>query len=321
MKLLIDEDKIDEVAEVLKSEVKSLEVDDFTNPLLYPPVNASRRTILQYFLVLVAMDHRLSRPNRPYEGYVDGMLFHGADLLYRLGVKKLEEDPAFFDAESLAKITAKDVIDWLSVRGEKIASPPDPDVRAMLLRDLGLKILRLYDGDPYLIITTSKGFLKSQGSGFIEILRVFLAYNDPVEKKSYLLAKFLERRGVLAILDNHNKEVPVDNHLVRIALRLGLIDVDQKLLEKIAFKIEFSESEDVAIRFVTRLAYKRLSARAGIDPFILDDYLWSFGRKICSRDNPKCRTKNECPLANICRASRNPLYMTSEHFFYNTWWY
>ncbi|MEM5873404.1 MAG: hypothetical protein QW065_01250 [Acidilobaceae archaeon] len=300
--------------------VKSIEPDRFLDPELYPPTSASRRTVFQYFLVMVAMDHRLSRPGRPYEGYVEGKLYHGADLLYRLGAKKLKEDLDFFEPRRLATISIKDVKEWLTLHNDK-ASPPDPDIRAELLKDLGVKLLKLYDGDPILLLTESRGFLKNRGSGLIEILKVFKAYNDPVEKKAYLLAKFIERREVMSFLDPQNKEVPVDNHLVRIALRLGLVDVDSTFLEKIAYGIEVSEDEDVLLRFATRTAYKKLISKVGVDPFVLDDFLWNFGRKVCRRESPVCKSGEGCPLAPTCRANSNPLYMVPEHKYLETWWY
>lgn len=321
MFLSVSEDTITEASRLFNRVVSSIEVDGFTDPLLYPPLSAGRRTVAQYFLVMVAMDHRLSRPGRPYEGYVEGKLFHGADLLYRLGAKKLSEDPSFFEAENLARITAGDVVEWLTVRGEREASPPDPELRAELLRDIGLKLLKLYDGDPYLMLLSTRGYLKNRGSGLIETLKIFKAYSDPVEKKAYLLAKFLERRAVFTPLDPHHKEVPVDNHLVRIALRIGLIDVDGNTLERIAARAEFGESEDVMLRMVVRLAYRILSSKAGLDPFILDDFLWWFGRTYCRRENPSCRARGECPLIKVCKAYSNPLYMVPEHSYLNTWWY
>ncbi len=313
----------------------SIDIDGFTDTRYYPPPTASKRMVAAYFLVMVAMDHRLSRPGRPYEGIVDGEFYHGADLLYRLGAKKLEEDPGFFEPSRLARITEREVLEWLTVeyRGRKIA-PPDPGVRAMLLRDLGEKLDALYSGDPYEVVKRSRGLLRDRnGDGFIDRLKVFKAYQDPVEKKAFLLAKFLERRFVLEVVDHENKEVPVDNHLVRIAVRTGIIGVSTVILEKIARQIPFTPWEDVMLRLSARRAYKIVSQSSGIDPFILDDFLWMFGRKCCTRDEPSCRAgcrescrqiggcNGGCILAPVCRAYRNPLLMVYEHRFLDTWWY
>ncbi len=307
-------------------------IDDFTDPRFYPPRDAPRETIAMYFLVMVAMDHRLSRPGRPYEAVVSGERFHGADLLYRLGAEKLRSDPEFFTAERLSRITADEVKEWLSA-GE--AKPPDADLRARLLRDLGRKLLSLYEGSAYAIIAESKGYLRAgAGEGFIDRLKVFAAYQDPVEKKAFLLAKFLERRNVVRFLDPENKEVPVDNHLVRIAVRLGIVEVDPATLERIRSQVELDWREDVMLRLATRSAYKKVAQAAGVDPFLLDDFLWMFGRKCCTREAPSCRhgcrsdceaiggcAGGACSLSNVCEAYSREDLMVPEHRFLNTWWY
>ncbi len=324
------------VGEILKKHIPMLPVDYFVDTEFYPPKNASKEEITMYFLVMVAMDHRLSRAKRPYEGYVDGKFYHGADLLYRLGSKKLAEDPEFFTADRLSKISKEDILGWLSISYKnRIARPPDPEVRVQLLRDLGQKLSLLYDGSAYKLIVESKGYLKEKyAEGFIDRLKIFKAFQDPVEKKAYLLAKFLERRGVLRVNDPQHKEVPVDNHLVRIALRLGLIKVDKETLEKIAAGINFSWEDDILLRLTTREAYRLVSLRASVDPFILDDFLWAFGRKCCKREAPVCRkacseackriggcSEEGCILRKACSAYTNPLLMVPEHNYVDTWYY
>ena len=331
----IDWEAIDRMASSLKRVKLGIRVDRFDDERYYPPLNAPRRDVVLYFLVMVAMDHRLSRPGRPYEAVIGGELFHGADLLYYRGAEAYRRDPSFFDPENLARATPRTVVEWLGVEyGGRLVKPPDPDVRAELLRDLGYKLVNYYGGDAYRLVSESKGFLRlGVGEGFIDRLKVFKAYQDPVEKKAFLLAKFLERRGVLEVKDHYNKEVPVDNHLVRIALRTGIISVDQATLEKISLGVDFSEEEDVLIRYTARIAYKEVARRAGIDPFILDDYLWSFGRKCCTPARPTCKAtcsrgcakslgciSGRCVFQEWCKASSNPLFMVTEHRFFK-WWY
>ncbi len=321
---------------VLGGLMARLRVDSFTDQRFYPPESADRETIAMYFLVMVAMDHRLSRPGRPYEGVVDGEVYHGADLLYRLGRKTLDEDPDFFTAERLSKISEADVRKWLSARDSRgrVVEPPDPALRAMLLRDLGIKLSSFFDGSAYRVVLASRGYLKRGAGGFINELKVFKAYQDPVEKKAYLLAKFLERRGVLHIADPHNKEVPVDNHLARIAVRLGIVRVDRDTLEAIALGRPFTWEEDVLLRMTARLAYKEAAREAGVDPFVIDDFLWMFGRKCCTREDPVCRSGcrraceelgacsgGSCVFEEVCLARRDPIYMVPEHNYIDTWYY
>ena len=331
MMISINHDRIVNLADLFSRAVRSMQIDDFTDTDYYPPRDADRETVTMYFLVMVAMDHRLSRPGKPYEAVIDGKVYHGADLLYKLGSLKLRRDPEFFTAERLASINRDELLKWLSIGKVK---PPDIDVRVKLLRDIGVKLLKLYNGSAYAIVEESRGYLRrGVGEGLIDLLKVFSAYQDPVEKKAFLLAKFLERRMVVRFNDPYNKEVPVDNHLVRIALRLGMVSVDGNTIERIRLKIDFDWREDVALRLAVRQAYKLLAAYSGLDPFILDDFLWLFGRRCCLTENPVCKVGcndrcsaiggclETCIFKDRCLAYGNSKYMIPEHRFLRTWWY
>ncbi len=328
----INYDRIDEIAKRIKGKL-NIPLDDFTDPKYYPSKNDEPESVLRYFFFMVAIDHRLSRPNRDYEGIVDGEFFHGADLLYRLGAKKYYEDPKWFTPENMANLTLETVRNWLAVSKPKPVEPPDLEVRLMLLRDAGRKLLKLYDGMVMKIIEESKNYLKALHGGLIDRLKVFRAYEDPVEKKPYLFYKFINRRGLFNPVDKENIEIPVDNHLARIALRLGIVEVEGVLEKKILEKREAEWWEDVVLRVAVRKAYKLLAEKIGVDIVLLDDFLWMFGRTCCLRDKPSCRKCSEkcsktpwcvngrCILYDICSAGRGlkPLYY--EHMYLNTWYY
>ncbi len=306
-------------------------VENFTDKRFFPLENEEPELVARYFIVMVAMDHRLSRPGKPYEAVIDGKHYHGADLLYRLGMKKLYEDPGFFDPTRLSKVRERDIEDWLSTGSSR---PPDARIRAMLLRDIGYKLLKLYDGKVLSLISAARNRLKTGlHNGFIDRLRSFIAYNDPVEKKAHLLAKFLERRRLLRVNDSNNKHVPVDNHVTRLALRWGIVVVKGTWLAKIKKKQVFTHDEDIMLRLVIREAYKRLCGLSSMDPYILDDFLWSFGRKCCRREEPVCINEchescskvggcrnNACILSGVCQAFSKKVFLP-EHSYYDTWYY
>jgi len=320
--LSIDRARICRFARILRSVLRNVTLDTFTDTRFYPPADADVETALRYFLAMVAIDHRTSRYG-PFEGYVDGEFFHGADLLYRLGTKKLSEDPEFFSPERLARISVDDVKRWLSVDGRVIW---DPEVRALLLRDLGRKLLRMFGGSALRLVRSAGNYLKRpSGHGLIDMLKAFKAYSDPVEKKPYLLTKFISRRGYFRYVDIENSEVPVDNHLVRIAFRIGLVTLHEKLINMIAKGDEVSEEDDVNIRLAVREAYKLVARACGVDPLVFDDYLWMFGRRYCTRIDPLCvrrqAPEGTCPFIGVCRFSGKDSLIITEHNFPNTYYY
>ena len=328
----IDEAQAARVGSALRGAAASYAAspEDFTDPRYYPDRGADAETVAAYFLVMVAMDHRLSRPGRPYEARITGEgLYHGADLLYRLGRRLLDQDPGFFSAERLERVSVEEVRAWLCV-GE--ACPPDPGVRAALLRDLGRKLRLLYGGSALRLIEESGGYLHTwspEAPGLVERLRLFEAYSDPVEKKAMLFAKFVERRGLLRVRDPWNKRVPVDNHLTRIALRVGLVELEPRLWEKLRRGLEYTPWEDVALRVAVREAWHLAARHAGVDDFLLDDLLWTMGRRICVHGEPRCRRCSghaacrggECVLRPVCPVGLRAAEPVEEHLFLDTYWY
>lgn len=291
---------------------------DIYDERYFPSKKHDLETTLRYLLVVVALDHRLSRPGKPYEACLDDGCYHGADLLYRITRLILDEKPDFFNPEYLRNLTMEVFTKYYNVDNAVV---PDPDTRVYLLRDIGDKLLSLFNGRVEVLVDKSSNRLKNTVGkpGLIELLKVFRAYEDPVEKKAYLLAKFLEARGVLKIRDSYNKEVPVDNHLTRIALRTGIVEVKGLLFKKIKEGREASWTEDIMIRLTVREAFKKVALESGIDLFVFDDFLWLLGRKTCYRDKePLC---SKCVFKNICRAYSDSEYMVSEHMYYNTWYY
>ncbi len=314
----IDRDIVSKLAYKIKYSVDKLPKLNVYDEKLYPSRRDDLESILRYFLVVVALDHRLSRPGRPYRHCFNSECYKGADLLYYLSKKIYDENPSFYNPENLSKIKPEDVEKIYSIGKARV---PDPVVRAYLLRDLGFKLTRLYNRSVLELLEKSGSRIRGSidKPGLVDLLRVFRAYEDPVEKKSFLFIKFLILRELFKPVDPWNMEVPVDNHLTRIALRIGVVGLKGVLWRLVKESKPVDYGDDVLIRFMVRRAYKLVSIEAGVDPCIVDDALWVYGRKVCLRDQPpKC---SMCLFKDFCRAYMDREYMVSEHNYYNTWYY
>ncbi len=307
----LDMEQIRKVAEVLRS--LNITPDNFTDPRFYPSPTDDEEHVLGYFFAMVAIDHRTHYP-RPYVLKIGEEEYRGADLLWRLGKELYDRDPEFFTARRLSELDEETVRKWLCPDGVQLW---DINIRTFLLRDLGYKVLTFYEGAFIKIVKKSNKRLYNNGEGFVERLKIFRAFEDPVEKKAFLLVKFLYRRRLLQIEDIENLEVPVDNHLVRIAYRLGIVKINEELLKLIKNHVELPLDLDIEIRKTVRKAWKLISKNANMDPTVLDDFLWSHGRRTCTQQEPKCHT---CPLRNICKAHMEGEYIT-EHVHTLTWYY
>lgn len=312
----IDHVIVDRVSRVLKNKANELPRLDLYDERYYPPRNFEAEKVIEYLIAVVALDHRLSRPGKPYYACLEDGCYKGSDLLYRLAMRKFLEDPDFFTPPKLSGISVEDVKLMLSAGS---AEPPDAEVRAMLLRDLGFKLVKLYDSSAFKLIISSNNRVRGTlfEPGLVNNLKVFRAYEDPVEKKSMLLAKFLKIRGLFNPTDDI--DVAVDNHLSRVALRLGLVMVSGPLWNKIRNGWEVTQEEDILLRAFIRRAYRYVASRSGLKADMIDDFFWIIGRNVCLRDvNPVC---DKCLFKGFCRAKKNPTFMVSEHVYYNTWYY
>ncbi|MCR8501504.1 MAG: N-glycosylase/DNA lyase [Candidatus Korarchaeota archaeon] len=298
-----DENAILQVARVISG--IRLVRDSYDDPRLFPPRNAPIEYQFGYFAAMVAIDHRTGTPLDSFEGYVEGEFFHGSDLLYRLGMLIFYEDPEFFSPVRLSNLTYNDARRLLEFNGKVLW---DYHVRTFLLRDLGLKTVKFYGSFENLLNVESI-------SELIRRLRLFRAYEDPVAKKSYLLAKFLEGRELANFRDRDNAEVPVDNHISRLAIRLGIIKFSN--YEHIESQIEVPRKYDVRLRLEIRKAWRKVSMLSKVDPFTLDDFLWSLGRKVCRQSKPLCES---CPFNKICLARISGKFWL-EHCHTLTWYY
>ena len=298
MDVAVDVDRARSAADIVGR--LGLRRDAYDDGRFYPPRSDPREDQLAFFVAMVAVDHRTSTPLGPFEGHIDGEFFHGADALWRLGRKAYDE--GLFKAERLAELTPGEAERLFSIGGARVW---DFHVRMFLLRDLGRKALR------------AGGFealIPDAVAEMAERLRRVRAYEDPVGKKALLLAKFLDGRGLVKFKDPENFDVPVDNHLSRIAYRLGIADVDYGQLFE---GLELGREEDAEVRQKVKLAWRLVAKFSGVDPFTLDDFLWSFGRRVCTREAPKC---GQCPFRSICKANGLGQY-PPEHTHLLTWYY
>ena len=243
----MDEDAVDRVAARVRELAAGYEPPKFEE---VPTPDAA--------LFLAAIDHS-SGYERPHEVEGEGP-FSGSALLWARALAFERRRPGLLSAQSLAEISGEELATMVAVEGDGVS---DPDGRARLWRDLAEVLIEDYSGEAAELIASSEGRLGGPG-GLLSRLATAEAYSDPLQKKSFLVAKIWERRGWLAVADPELWEVCADNVLMRLALRAGLVE----------------PGEDVErIRAATRDAFKAVAAEAELPPPLLDDLLWERGRE------------------------------------------
>jgi hypothetical protein len=207
-------------------------------------------------IFLCAVDHKTGyeRPHR-----VDGEgPFEGSELMWETALRAGRREPGMFTAPALADMDAERVAEVFRIDEETVA---DPERRAALWRDLARGLERDHGGAAAELLAAARGRLGGPG-GLLERLARYEAYSDPLAKKAQLYAKICERRGWFRVSDPESWEVSADSVLMRLALRSGLVQ----------------PGELADVRAATRDAFKRVAARTGVSPPVLDDLLWELGR-------------------------------------------
>jgi hypothetical protein len=170
----------------------------------------------------------------------------------------------------------------------------------------------------------------------LQALSQFLAYSDPVRKKSVFFLSLMRNSGVWQYVDEAALGPPVDYHEVRGHLRIGTVRIaNPGLQEKLLTGQTVTPNEDVAIRQAVYDAIMRISKQSGLNsPSRLHYLFWNVFRSVCTREFPQCfalhndcalpdryihLTANAngtrgCPFVSVCRSAGEPHPIT-EHVF------
>jgi hypothetical protein len=299
--------------------------DSFEDPLMYPGTMIEENLAANFFFFMVAIDHRTHPSGRTFKGIVKGTELTGAELLWALAKTRLDEDPMFFSPERLSTISVREIARLFSVAKPEPVEVEGPEERTALLRDCAARLSRNFAGSIMNVISSSEGWLiREDGKGFLQLLKQFDAYKDPLNKKSFLLVKFLERRHFIDVRDPGDLHVPVDNILLRLALRTGMVKLlNGSLDQKIRSGTEVTEEEHRMLRDSTLMAFDRVAGSLTMNATRLDDILWEFGRAHCQVPDAICNSLpsppfqrcyrmirsgpvGECPFGQGCAGYRKP---------------
>jgi hypothetical protein len=173
-------------------------------------------------------------------------------------------------------------INPLSVaQGERIANT----------RDLGRGLLSRWNGSFYNVVDASGGSLVK----FARLSGAFRAFDDPLLKLTMVNAIMHSGSGVHGF---HDDPLPaIDYHLLRHALRQGVLRPGAELMRKLTTGLLLEPHESYELRRTALAAFIQLSERTGISGEILDNKYW-LNRTNCS-DEPVClreETARRCPF-------------------------
>jgi hypothetical protein len=275
----------------------------------YPPVGPTLPPVghpkaVDYFFA--ATLHQFSfwsaRSNRYYQPLIapiGGVERKGSDYLWAAFTRRLEEDAEFCSPERQANLSREELLAvFRSDHGE------DP----MPALDLHLEQANQYGRDMLALQLTPQAVL-DRALASPQPLQTFLVTldhvggykEDPLRKKSSLLAMLLNDRPetFLPLRDDEQLAPIVDYHLMRLFLRMGLVDVlDGDLKTKLSQRQVVSHAEEWAVRYPAYLAKERLLTLSGRSLSVVNGFLFSTARSRClEMTEPECPS---CMLEPVC---------------------
>lgn len=283
------------------------------------PLAAKDRTALAnfWFYLVAICQHTVG-----LQGTIAGRRLRGWDYLEAAARRKFE----LFTAERLLSLTARELQAVFSDCGDPELSTLDRvEERLGQLHECARLLLSQYAGDVNEIYRRSKGRLIGPG-GIIEALSHFGPYSDPIRKKSFLFLEMVSASGLWDLKDPQALHVPVDYHVMRIALRSGLVRVSDPHLDRVLrSRAPVNEELDQFIRARIEAACDLLVKESGHSVFEVDMLLWHIGRSCCYYPSGPCCSgctepancslagalgacPDRCPLDGACAASRDPSY-------------
>jgi len=276
------------------------------------------RRLVDYYFYLSALLFDFRR----FDIALDGRPLSGADAFFALARRQADRDPDFFTAGRLAGVDAATLDTVFSETGR----PADCRLRrngerAALLRDAAGRLLRDFAGEASNLLAATGGRLRAPaGAGLINRLEQYAGYFDPHFKKGFVLVKTLEGLGAWRAADRENLFIPVDYHLLRVALRSGMVGVEPALADALRRQEPADDALDDALRGAAKRGYKLVEEASGMDIFGLDELFWTLGRSCCHYGRPpRCSAcdftqctlmrsfdyacAGQCPLRGVCRGS------------------
>lgn len=303
----IDRQQVERFAEFLRNHEEARPFA-FVLPGLLPPVGADG--VVEYFFFTVAHQFGFwtlagGRYEKPMIALCDGRQLKGSDFIWRCATRAWEENPRFFAPTHLQRLTEND---WRAVFAA------DDGINPLPMWETNVRIIREYTAWWQTTRSTPGDLLRSVQNGSNR-LAAFLAEagrlpgyrEDPLRKKLMLLALALVNRPerFLDVDDPESFEPVIDYHLMRSALRTGLVEVtDAALRATLEERREMPAAAEGAIRRTVYDAIRLLHAESGASHAVIDWFFFQNRTRCPEMSEPRC---GECPVQALC-ARRTRLF-------------
>ncbi len=296
----VDTEQIERFADFLRGQ-EDVRPFDFVLPDLLPPVGAEG--VVDYFFFTVAHQFGFwtladGCYEKPMIAPCDGRPLKGSDFIWRCATRAWERNPHFFAPGHLQQMSDKD---WVAVFSD------DNGVNPLPMWEANARIIRESTAW-WMTNGSTPGDLLRQVSSGTNRLHALLAEagripgyrEDPLRKKLMLLALALVNRPehFLEVDDPSAFGPVIDYHLMRSALRTGLVEVDDPALRsRLAGRRALEPAEEDRIRRTVFQAIEQLHDVSGVSHAAIDWFFFQNRTRCPEMSPPDCPA---CPVQSIC---------------------
>lgn len=288
--VVIDKNQCDSIIEFLENINLPPDKEELMN------IELEKDVLKNLYFTIVAICHQTTPIMGPQlNGIINGEKLFGWDYMRVKWLIATTKNNSIVYPPYLSSISSKDIINIL--RDDKGNSTIfKPEVRALMLNNIGKRMIKLKYTSVQNIYDKGQGFLiRKDGNGLLNQLSKFKAYSDPVKKKSLLFLTLMKNHSLWHYKDNNNLGPSIDYHEIRGHLRYGSVKInDSNLIGKIYKNIVITQEEDVDIRKAIYEAIIYISKRSGISPGTLHYFFWNLFRNCCNREKAHCKN---CPTS------------------------
>ena len=297
-RVVLNVKQIDRVAELIATSDEAAAYD-FTGPDLpeigHPAaVNYFFATSLQQFGFWTHADGRY---RQPLVATIEGEQRKGAFYLFRAYLRWLHEAPEMLEPAAQSTLSMADL---LAVLRDDNGQDPMPAM------EMHLAAARRYGTDMLALELTPTSLLESVNSSATPVASLLQQLDcvggykeDPLRKKSALLAIMLRQRPESFLIDRGDDAPPiVDYHVMRSCLRIGLLDLrDDDLREQLEVRALLSPADEWAVRSAAYRAVEQLLEKSGKSMGAVDWFLFQARQRCPEMTEPDC---SECTVDPIC---------------------
>lgn len=284
---------------------------------MYPPLN--HKDAINFFFFACLHQHGFWYGDekgyvKPLTGIINGKREKGSDLLWKALMRVFVSDSSLFNPENLAEIEPEELFAKFFA-GDYRATPfPDLEERFKLTRAYGRWFVKNKKSPEEIIVASNNA--NTPLISFVRKMELIPGFNkDFLEKKSFLLAMCLANRPekFLAIKDPWNWSPIINYHVMRFALRMGLVELDEEEQKANTNRFWVSKETEEGIRFDAFVACNDLISQSGQAMSFVDEKMW-LARKYCPEmETPNCE---KCLFTSVCQKRTElfqPVYRTTSY--------